>query len=104
MDNMVGFKSVAQEETDKVNPDESPNTPKLPDKEFFKNLGLIPGNAQTLAGVFKLETISMLRRFRALVDLPVHSRRSTAEYQLDDNLCHISVLGYPFLLVLEPCR
>ena len=43
MDNMVGFKSVAQEETDKVNPHECPNTPKLPDKEFFKNLGVDSG-------------------------------------------------------------
>ena len=43
MDNMVGCKSVAQEETDKVSSDESLNTPKLPDKEFFKNLGVDSG-------------------------------------------------------------
>ena len=40
MDNMVGFNSVSEDETDKVNCDEPPNTPELPDKEFFKNLGV----------------------------------------------------------------
>ena len=43
MDNMVGCKSVAQEETDKVSSDESLNTPKLPDKGFFKNVGVDSG-------------------------------------------------------------
>ena len=37
LDNLVGF---SMEDTDIVPPDQSPVSADLPDKEFFKNLGL----------------------------------------------------------------